>query len=205
MGNHPGTLASSYTLGQSRLIDTDIGRSIDFSGGYADVGTLGSFGSSVPAGFSIACWVQTSSSGVIGIIGYEQATGSVFSFYFGFAMGSGAGRMQVLVGDVSTGYAAGYNASNTGVTDGNPHFVVATGTPSANTYQLYMDGSTIATGVYNDGPIPTSMSNFAGSQRIGGRGGYGDLPFAGKIQDLFLMQRPLSGAEVSALYAAGNN
>jgi len=149
--------------------------------------------------FSIDAWVRTSdtSTPVRTILDKRSVdTGSLL----GYAVYISSGRLGMQIADAS-GFT-NYGSLLGTLTDGVWHLVAVTvdRTAGATGGKLYVDGAVVAT--FNPTLRPGSVTNF-GSLRIGQAYDGSSIGFNGDIDEVELLGRALSGAEVMALYQAG--
>src|ERR1039457_6873100 len=176
--------------------------SLDGASQYVLTTTLGDFGANCASGFTLTAWVQSSyTSGYEAVFGSQGASGMAVSLYLNFAGGVGAGMIEGLVRDSRNSVHTCDVPSNSGITDGNWHFIAWVDNPAANSGTIYVDGVALntvmpssAAGSTTDLPTPLGL---------GIRAGINDGLFNGALAGCRIYSRTLSAGEISTLYANG--
>jgi len=123
-GNHPGTYQGGFTLDQAPLAPS--GRAVDFAQ-EGEVSVPDASGIEFSGNFSIAFWINTTTSGAAGFI--EKDGNSAYSI-----QQTGGDALKMNVG----GSSAAIVAANP-VNDGNDHFVVFVYTGGDGNGKVYVD------------------------------------------------------------------
>lgn len=133
--------------------------------------------------FSIAFWMQTTTSGGTGA-GLVDGTVAGGTNSFGTEL-------------VSNKFSFGSLLSSTAVNDGQWHYCVATRVQSTGATQIYVDGSLQAAGTGS-----TNTLSAAAHLRFGGIQDGGGF-FNGKLDEIKIYNRALGNLEIAALYGDG--
>jgi hypothetical protein len=176
--------------------------SLDGSSQYLLSTALGDFGAGCASGFTLTAWVQSSyTSGCEAIFGSQSQSGMAISLYLNYGCGVGAGRIEGFVRDGANSIHACDVASDTGVVDGNWHFIVWVDNPAANSGTIYIDGVALNTSApFSAAPATADLPNPMG---LGCRSGINDGFFNGALADCRIYNRTLSATEVGTLFANG--
>src|SRR5262249_36342680 len=198
---------SQVTLGQPGPLAGSSATSALFTGSSLSVVQLPTKLVSGGSYQSVGMWIKTTTAGE-GLLSSSAdpiaSAGTSNGYTPNLYLGSGG----KLYGELWNGTASPI-ASSSPVTDGHWHFVVLTG--AGNTQTLYVDGQPAGTrsGLINEAGM---RNDYVGAGFLGGS--WPDEPnigstsgfrffYTGQISDVGVWARPLSGAEVAALYAAG--
>ena len=183
-GDSDGTIyGANWTSGQ-------IDGALEFDGldDYVSCGTGAALTGTGP--FSASAWVQTGTAKGQKIMGQRSETTADGSYGTSILED---GRVQFWV--YNSGYGFLFQSSVT-VNDGLWHHVAVVRTNSTDG-EIYVDGSLVGSGT---GPVKSL--NYV-PVWIGGPGFTGPFCFDGKIDDVRIYDRALSGAEVEQLYQSG--
>jgi hypothetical protein len=202
VGGNNGTASGSPSYGAGPL--GTAASAISLNGVSQNVVTtfLGTFGNNCSSGLTLTAWVRSSyTSGYEAVFGSQGSTGMAVSLYLNFAMGSGKGLIEGLVRDGAGNVHTCDVTSNSGITDGNWHFIAWTDNPSANSGTIYVDG--VALNTVMPGSAASATASLANPMGIGVRAGLNDGLFNGSLADCRVYTGMLSASQVSALYANG--
>lgn len=190
----------TYVAGPSGAANSAIG--LDGASQYILTATLGSFGNNCSSGFTLTAWVKSGyTSGVEAIFGSQGGSGMSISLYLNYASGPGAGRIEGIVRDGANSLHACDVIANSGVTDGNWHFVAWVDNPAANSGTIYLDG--VALGTVMSGSAAGSTTGLLNRMGLGIRAGLNDGLFNGALADCRVYNRTLSATDIGTLYANG--
>jgi len=189
-------------------------------GGFIDIGTLGSFGSSMDA-FSVSVWGRFKATGYhLGIIG---VTNSGSTTRFTIILNRGVTIPPIKVGaielylcdDDSSVLRAAANY-DTGITDDSWHHLVININKSEGSVEIYVDNADQSI-TYNTQGTGTNFSNFDVSVALGAwneSGTHDDFispvypdpyeAFPGYLDDFRIMNRELTEDEIAFLYNEGD-
>jgi len=187
------------------------GGALDFDGtnDHVSVGTMGDLGSLLGSqSVSVTAWVKSSKTTPIDILGTKNTgTNTLWRIQLNkdAALGNLAGGINLFLrgeAGASDRLYGGVN-SDTGVTDGNWHYVVAQSDPVASSIEIYVD-AVQQTVVITDSPIG-STANFGFPLFIGAINdeGTADGLFDGQIDEVRIYDRALSASEIRYLYNKG--
>lgn len=142
--------------------------------------------------FSFSHWIQTSTENTMTATKYVVT--SPFTQGWRCYIKTG-GVIEFMFGD-SAGNSANPETSGQNYADGNWHHVVGTWNSSTGTAKIYVDGNLSATDTdVNVGDISNSID-----MTIGVRNTNLDFDFSGKIDEVVIYNRTLSGDEITELY-----
>ena len=210
-----GTPSGSITFGASGKL----GGSANFSGGYIDVGTLGSLGSLLGSGISASTWFRTTSTSKEAIFGEDDGGGSNYGHQIGLQLNqlpttgaTSTGALRFHLGDITNAtYLDCGSTANLNITDGNWHHLVITMNPTSGTCKLFIDGSS-KTVTYGHTGTPSSFSNLVTHLYLGAWNESGAImPFSGNLDEFAIWNRILgdgtsgSANEILELYRRGAN
>jgi Glycosyl hydrolase family 26 len=175
-----------------------------YSFGRADLGTLGSLGSSLTAGFTISFLFKDGNSGaqaaILGTLNTGTTTGLMIQANTDHTLAANAGRTTFWFRNEG---GVQHWAEITGALyDGLWHHVTWVASPGG-TDVVYVDGAAQAlTSASN--PAPGTTANFGFSLYLGARDNRGatDQPAIAVFSHLALWKARLSAAQVAGLYAA---
>ncbi len=148
-GSNTGTLHGGVTLNQSPgLIAESTGAPLfDGSTGYVDCGTLGNLGSNLGSGLTLEAWIETTATGSLyDVMGSYEGS---YHEYVLMRLNQNSTNTTYLADSLSgclwdhAGNRLWFDTVNAGISDGKPHFVVITFSPSASgtpTGAIYIDG-----------------------------------------------------------------
>ena len=146
----------------------------DGSNDFLDIGTMGTFGSTMDTeGFQFSCWLESSTTDAIMALCGTVNTGSNTFVQVVVNAGSSdtlnAGYIGIAMRDEDAQlYLAGVD-SNTGITDGNPHhlWVFIDGNSNGSS-RIYLDGN-LQTRTDNVTAVVDNTTNFGFAMYIGAR------------------------------------
>jgi hypothetical protein len=164
---------------------------------------LGTFGNTCASGFTMTAWVQSSyTSSYEAIFGSQGMSGMAVSLYLNFAgSGVGAGKIEGVVRDGVNSLHTCDVQSNSGITDGNWHFIAWVDNPAANSGTIYVDGVPLNTVMPQSAAVATT--GLANSMGLGIRSGLNDGLFNGALADCRIYSRTLSATEIGTLFSNG--
>jgi hypothetical protein len=199
-----GTIAGTGTVSYGPGV---VGQALVFDGTHRDRVNLGNPTDLQLQDFTIEAWVKRSSPtvtsfDVLGADGSVAGDGAVILGYgrggYGFALAND-GRMIISRIDLDGIYSAPL------VTDTSWHHLAVT--KSGSTAVFYLDGMPQATPAY-DHPAPYTFDDAtcscSAAIAIGSRGDARGGTFFGAIDEVAIYNRPLSAAEIQAIYNAGS-
>lgn len=209
-GNHDGTYVNTPTLGQSSPLAFDDDTAVLYDGinEHANVGSLGSLGSSIDTtGLTIEMWLKTTSTGsIVRPLGVRNTSAKQFVFV-GVNQQTTAqsnGWVALAYRDDSNKRIFGHANIGASLYDGSWHHLVTTMAVSPDAVEIYFDGvdqSAVIT--HNDGIV-----NAVDFNQPVGIGCYLDRgvissPFPGSLDEFAIYDSVLSAARVKAHYNAG--
>jgi hypothetical protein len=202
VGGNNGVVSgsASYVPGPTGAASSAI--SLDGSSQDIVTTTLGNFGANCASGFTLTAWVQSSYTGNYeAVFGSQGSSGMAVSICLNFAGGLGAGLIEGLVRDNAGNMHTCDVTSNSGITDGNWHFLAWVDNPGANSGTIYLDGVALNTAT----PLSAASAtvNLSNPMGLGVRAGNNDGLFNGALADCRVYNQMLSASQVSALYASG--
>jgi hypothetical protein len=169
---------------------------------YVQTTTLADWGAGCAAGFTLTAWVNTSDHvDQEAIFGSQSGSGMAVSLYLNYAGGSGSGMIEGIVRDGNNTLHACDVQNNTGITDGNWHFIAWADNPSANTGIIYVDGVALNTVMQQS--AATATTDLAYPMGLGIRAGLNDALFNGALADCRVYNQTLSAMAISALFSNG--
>lgn len=201
VGGNNGTASGlpAYVTGPSGGSGSAIG--LNGTSQYVVTTTLGNFGASCGSGFTLTAWVQTTNTADEAIFGSDGGNGMCVRLILNGAGSTGAGGIEGVVRDSANSIHACDVYSNSGVTDGNWHFVVWVDNPAVNSGTIYVDGVALNTSaLFSAAPATANLPYPMG---LGFRSGQSDSFFNGALADCRVYNRTLSAAEVNTLYSNG--
>lgn len=193
-GRHDGTLTTmDPATDWVRAGDRPGGfGALDFDGSndHVDVGLMGTLSLNL-AKTTVSVWVRTSSSAIQTILGTLTTTASRSFYALRFNLDpiagtNDTGEIQFYLRQNSSKNVGGGVTSDTGISDGNWHHIVATLDYQATIITLYIDGQsqTIAYAAQDNtgSPFQWDRNLWIGDTNIGGS----DNPFDGQMDDFRL-------------------
>lgn len=180
--------------------------SFDGSTEYINVGTLGNFGSNMDNN-SFAFWMKTTNTAIQNPFGMANTGNSILAFLIN--RNSNAvnvnGTLGFFLRDAAGDVLAGAVNTNTGVNDGEWHFVVYNVITSTKTVEIYVDGVLQTTfyktqnnyGPHANLPIPLYIG-------AGNSNNIASSFFDGDLDEIQFFNKALSQAEVTAEFNAGS-
>lgn len=135
--------------------------------------------------FTYACWAYSASIPSVGILGSKGAE------WYAYISAAGGGFVVFNTGGSDLTAAGGSFSPSAW------HHVVVTFTASSNTREIFVDGSSVASGV------GTAPADDAGDFRIGSYSNGGAFFMNGLIDGAAFWKKVLSGAEITELYNGG--
>lgn len=188
-GNHGAVNdgGDSTVLGAPGILEQNA-YSFDGSNDYVDLGVSSSLTTDLEQGFTFSVWINTGSTSDQRILDNDYSQNS---FYFMLL----EGKLTLAINDSSWQQVQ----SSSNPADGSWHHVV--GRFNGSEIEIYIDG------MIEGGKSGVSASFFQNSVHIGVKGQ--DLPdsytqaFNGKMSELRVYDRPLTGREIQYLYSVG--
>lgn len=170
-----------------------------------DMGTLGDFGSNLDNGVSISFWIKTT-SGDRGMIIGGANSGANTRLILDVNNLEGAGIIGGNIRDEDGNNFDFYTTSDTGVTDGDFHFVVFTANPSGNVAQIYIDNSPVSMSNGSSTLSPDNFANFAQSVSLGAYNNADSksLYYDGTLDEVGIWNRVLTTDEINTVWNDGN-
>ena len=186
-----------------------ISTALDFNGidDNVDIGTMGSFGSSLELGYSISFWVKTTETAFTSPIGVFEATSGNPGFVIDFNYGTGVdiGKFRVFMRDKDNNALAAHTTNDENFRDGAWHHIVATVKGTTNTVVLYLDGSSVGV-THSVTNTPDNFDNFTKPIILGAK--YLVTSVAGFVDGTFdefvIWDKILSSDEVGELWNNGD-
>jgi len=200
--NGVGSGSPAYVAGPTGTTNSAI--SLNGASQHIQTTTMGNFGSNCSSGFTLTAWVQSSyTSSYEAIFGSQGTSGMAVSLYinYNWSGGVGAGLIEGLVRDSANSAHVCDVSFNSGITDGNWHFIVWVDNPAANSGTIYVDG--VALNTVMQGSAASTTTVLPNPMGLGVRTGLNDGLFNGALADCRIYQRTLSASEVSNLYSSG--
>lgn len=206
-GSNDGTAVGNPTYGQTGIIID----AIDFDGDdYFNVGTMGSFGSNLEAGFSISFWIKTTSEANTFAFGTFN-TGNVLvidvrlnqNHDLGTEIG---GLALVLRDDDGNKIYGGMTSANQTWRDGSWHHLVFTADGDNNTLTIWIDGNSQGIS-YNAQTTPDNFgTNFDGWFGVATVeiSGSPYTPMVGELDEIGIWNKILDSTEIGQLYNGGS-
>jgi len=212
-GVNNATLVDSPTLNvQPGPINRGPGGWVSLNGSsqYLNLGTLGTLGANLANGLTIECWLKSSvtnaSMTVFGVVGASLKPFiklAVNTDYNGLVA---AGHIRVACFDLSGGVIEESVLSDTGITNGAAHHLVATIYPSTKTTKIFADGVQATSSSAPFGTL-TTWANFPVAPCWGCQNNNGTFQqfFNGQIAQAALYNYVLAADRVKAHYLAANS
>jgi len=190
-GSHDGTYQNSYSLGQSGALSGDSDTSAGFSGGSNDRVQVGSF-NVTGSGITLLAWFRADSFGDVRFISKATSTSpSDHTWMLGIDNNTTLEcRLKI------DGTTRQVSASVSTLSAGSWYFAAAT--YDGSTIRVYLNGTEVGTGSYS-GSISTSSAAVGLANQPSGAG---DRGFDGRLDEVAVFDKALSGAEISGLYSA---
>lgn len=201
-GTNHGTAygAPTYVTGPTGAANSAL--ALNGSSQYVQTTTLADWGAACASGFTLTAWVKTSEHfDQEAIFGSQGASGMAVSLYLNYAGGSGSGMIEGIVRDGNNTLHACDVQTNTGITDGNWHFIAWVDNPSANTGIIYVDG--VALNTVTQQSAATATTALAYPMGLGMRVGLNDALFNGALADCRVYNQTLSATAISTLFSNG--
>lgn len=193
----------------SPLAGSDRGSYVMASGAHVTRPTPADLAPAVASGdLTMGAWFRTTSTAIMCLIG-NRFSGSTADRHLGllinFGTSAGTGRVGLRwYRELLQNMQGGVN-SNTGISDGNWHLVVAT-LRSGGSHMIDLDGAAQSVTVISQGthtPVALQPSLAAGARAVDG--GTAELTFTGDLPIAFCIPRALTAAERTTLYLAAIN
>jgi hypothetical protein len=200
-----GTMVATPTQGTGKLAEA-----LTFNGTsqYVNVGTMGSFGSSMVT-FSFATWVKTTATTAQFLCGAVN-TGTTMLLTVTINGTSGqatrSGGLEMALRCATAAQQEYHSTNATSVNDGNWHHLAFTSDNAATPRQhFYLDGTDLALTADGTTNLPT-FANWGFAMFIGSRNVRGTAAgfFAGSMDDVRFYNHVLSQSEVTTLATMTN-
>ncbi len=169
---------------------------------YVNMGTMGTFGSSLGSNKSYSMWIKSSNTtsimAISGVANLGFTTAIILRINANSAEVLSAGNIQLFSRDSSALELQGGVNTNTGITNGNWHHLVVNVQPSNNIISFFVDGA-IKTTTYAKQNTPTNFSNFNYGFYIGAWDNRGPAAqcFNGTMDEVRIYNRVLSNDEIN--------
>ena len=214
-GTYTGTTMSLQTgvtlFGDSGNTAVQFG---DTANHYVEAGTVGTFGSAIDAGgVTFECWMKTSEAGMFSLLGNAN-TGTSVQIKMNFNQTAGAvqqGCISVYGQTNGTDgvYRGGYEAGNSGITDGEWHYLAVIykydSVEANQVVDIYMAdvGDTTVTKLATIDPREWSVDpflDFTQNMAVGGARSGGTVynQWGGLVDELALYKTALSESDMDA-------
>ncbi len=188
-GAHNGTYQNSVTLGAYGAIDGDTDKSATFGGTANDLAQVNPFGVS-GTGITILAWFKASAFGDDRFV--AKATGtSVASCFWSLGTDSGSKlKAQINIAGTTQEVQPSVDISK-------DIWYFAAVTYDGSTIYVYLDGVLVGSAAYS-GTVSTDATAAIGLGNL--PSGAGNRAFNGNLDELAVFDKPLSAAQIYALY-----
>ena len=175
---------------------------------YINIGTMGDFGSNMN-NVTIAVWVKTTvatKSSLYGIFNDGYNTALNFNVSANSNGYDAYGRLQIYMRDENNSRISGAVDYDTGIADGNWHFLVATVQKSLGQINFFVDNSHQTTTYGGSVGTGTDFANFQYDVFLGAcsKPDGASKFFAGSLDNFMIFDKALSSDERSFLWNEGN-
>lgn len=209
MGGNDGTYIDGPTDGVTGAIADDSDTAITFNGSseYANVGTLGNFGSQLSNGITLEAWIKPTSTSPDAIMGVRDLTGGTNQeIYFGIPS---AAKLEFLITDNNDLTARFRVDTPVIVADTWTHVAVTWHPESPNECQMYINGiaenasrlSTFHTATFSF--INFDIDCFLGGENYDGAAMAADYAWSGSLDEVAIYSHVLAPANIIQHYYFG--